>query len=152
MLTPLLIAAGLAGYVVLDHAGLSNRPPLVTVAPHTDAQAATFSHCEAGRRITCVVDGDTIWLSGEKIRIADIDAPELSPPRCETERVKGESAKRRLQELLNAGPFSLVAGHRDIDRYGRKLRMVTRQGQSIGDTLIEEGLAHRWGSRARWCG
>lgn len=140
ILAPILIVAWLTGYVVLDQAGLLNRLTLPTIAPHTDVQTATFSYCGAGRRITCIVDGDTIWLSGEKIRISDIDAPELSPPRCEAERVKGEKAKRRLQELLNAGPFSLAAGFRDEDRYGRKLRTVTRQGQSIGETLIEEAL------------
>ena len=84
--------------------------------------------------------------------IADIDAPELSPPRCEAERIKGEAAKSRLQQLLNAGAFSLVSGYRDEDRYGRKLRRVTRSGRSIGETLVEEGLARRWdGSRHPWC-
>nr|MDX8317344.1 thermonuclease family protein [Agrobacterium rosae] len=35
----------------------------------------TFSMCNGGHRITCVVDGDTFWFRGEKIRIADIDTP-----------------------------------------------------------------------------
>jgi endonuclease YncB( thermonuclease family) len=39
-----------------------------------------------------VVDGDTFWFRGEKIRIADIDTPELSPPRCERERERGLAA------------------------------------------------------------
>ena len=67
----------------------------------------------------------------------------------------GESmrgGKRRLQELLNAGPFSMVTGLRDEDQYGRKLRMVTRDGRSIGEVLVGEGLARRWeGSRRSWC-
>ena len=148
-----MIVAGLGGYAVLDQIGLVDRLTLAIMAPHTDTLAGTFPYCGEGRHVTCVVDGDTFWLSGEKIRIADIDTPELSPPRCEAERVKGEAAKRRLRELLNAGPFSLVAGLRDEDRYGRKLRTVTRQGRSIGETLVEEGLAHRWGGpRRSWCG
>lgn len=147
-----LIVAGLAGYATLEM-GLANRVTLAVTAPHTDAHIATFSYCGQGTRITCVVDGDTFWLSGEKIRIADIDAPELNPPRCEAERIKGEISRRRLLELLNAGPLSLVAGVRDEDRYGRKLRTVTRQDRSIGETLIGEGLAHRWGGpRQSWCG
>ena len=28
--------------------------------------AATFALCDAGPRTTCVVDGDTFWLEGEK--------------------------------------------------------------------------------------
>lgn len=152
-LAPILIIAGMGGYLVLAQAGLVDRLTLAIMASHTDTLAATFPYCGEGRRVTCVVDGDTFWLSGERIRIADIDTPELSPPRCEAERVKGEAAKRRLRELLNAGPFSLVAGLRDEDRYGRKLRTVTRQGRSIGETLVEEGLSHRWGGpRRSWCG
>ncbi|CAM5283053.1 hypothetical protein AFEL58S_00008 [Afipia felis] len=121
-------------------------------APVTETLSATFSICGAGRRADCVVDGDTFWFRGEKIRIADIDAPELSPPRCVREADLGEAAKRRLLALLNAGPFTLVAADRDQDRYGRKLRTVSRGGRSIGDVLIAEGLARRWnGPRGSWC-
>ena len=118
-----------------------------------DTLTVAFTLCGSGRRIDCVVDGDTFWHHGVKIRMADIDTPELSPPRCEAERVKGEAAKRRLQALLNAGPFSLSSGRRDEDRYGRKLRTVRRGDASLGDTLIAEGLARRWdGARHPWCG
>lgn len=102
--------------------------------------------------MNCVVDGDTFWFRGEKIRITDIDTPELDPPRCETERIKGEAAKTRLLALLNAGKFSLSAGFRGEDKYGRKLRTVTRAGKSLGDALINEGLARSWnGARHGWC-
>lgn len=118
-----------------------------------DTLSGRFPICGGGLRVTCVVDGDTFWLNRQKIRIADIDTPELSPPRCEAERIRGEAAKRRLAELLNAGAFSLIAGDRDEDRYGRKLRTVTRAGASIGNMLIAEGLARRWdGGRHPWCG
>ncbi|WP_292516666.1 thermonuclease family protein [Mesorhizobium sp.] len=126
--------------------------PAFVSAPQQDMLSASFSICGDGPRETCVVDGDTFWHQGVKIRIADIDTPELSPPHCEAERVKGEAAKRRLRELLNAGKFSLVAGWRDEDQHGRKLRTVTRDGHSIGETLIAEGLARRWdGGRRGWC-
>ncbi|WP_375714173.1 thermonuclease family protein [Rhizobium sullae] len=141
-----------AGIYAADHYQVGDRRTLAAATPAADTLRATFPFCGDGRRGTCVVDGDTFWLSGEKIRIADIDTPELSPPRCEAERVKGEAAKHRLRELLNAGPFSLSASARDEDRYGRKLRAVTRDGRSIGDTLIAEGLARRWdGARRSWC-
>ena len=46
----------------------------------------------------------------------------------------------------------MVTGLRDEDQYGRKLRMVTRDGRSIGEVLVGEGLARRWeGSRRSWC-
>lgn len=111
-----------------------------------------FSICGSGRRINCVVDGDTFWLRGTKIRIADIDTPELSPPRCERERQRGMAAKQRLLEILNSGPILLRNVARDEDRFGRKLMIVFRGNRSVGDILIAEGLARKWeGSRRSWC-
>jgi len=102
--------------------------------------------------MNCVVDGDTIWLDGEKIRIADIDAPETHPPRCDREADLGRRATERLHELVNAGPFSVAVMGRDTDRYGRKLRVLTRDGKSLGAALVSEGLARTWaGRREPWC-
>jgi endonuclease YncB( thermonuclease family) len=53
---------------------------------------------------------------------------------------------------MNAGPFEIVRYSRDEDQYGRKLRIIKRDGRSVGDTLIAEGLARRWdGARRSWC-
>lgn len=113
-----------------------------------------FQACSGHTRINCVVDGDTIWLGGEKIRIADIDTPEVFSPECASERVLGDQASGRLLQLLNEGPIEVVTvGQRDVDRYGRKLRVILRDGHSLGEVLIVEGLAHRWGGVQRsWCG
>ena len=103
-------------------------------------------------RANCVVDGDTFWFSGEKIRIADIDAPEISEPECPAERQLGEITRDRLLQMLNEGRFRLTAGWRDEDRFGRKLRIVSRSGKSLGERLVEEGLARRWnGPDFSWC-
>ena len=64
----------------------------------------------------------------------------------------GAAATGRLQAWLTAGAFSLDSPGRDTDRYGRKLRIVTRGGASVGDVLVAEGLARRWeGHRLPWC-
>jgi len=122
-------------------------PPL-----RIDRLAAKFVLCDGPIRTNCVVDGDTFWFKGDKIRIADIDAPETFSPRCGDEKHVGEIARDRLLVLLNAGGFSLQSGWRDTDRYGRKLRTVTRDYRSLGETLVEEGLARRWNDPGyRWC-
>ena len=118
----------------------------------TSSVSEAFSICGSGQRITCVVDGDTFWFRGNKIRIADIDTPELSPPRCERERKRGLAAKQRLLDILNSGPISLKTTARDEDRFGRKLRIVYRDRRSVGDILVAEGLARKWeGSPRSWC-
>ncbi len=115
--------------------------------------AAAFALCPSGPRTTCVVDGDTFWLAGEKIRIADINAPETHAAACPGEQARGEAATLRLIALLNAGPFELAAAPRGRDRYGRLLRIVTRRGRSLGEALVAEGLAEHWqGRRGDWCG
>jgi endonuclease YncB( thermonuclease family) len=114
--------------------------------------AAAFTVCSSSPRITCVVDGDTFWLNGEKVRIADINAPETSRPGCIFEAELGERAKLRLLALLNSGRFELERGPRDRDRYGRLLRTVRQRGRSLGAVLVAEGLAEPWrGRRSDWC-
>lgn len=113
---------------------------------------AAFSLCGAAPRQTCVVDGDTFWLNGQKIRVSDINAPETIGAQCPDERSRGEAAKLRLLDLLNRGPVTLVDDPRGHDRYGRRLARVLRDGISIGEILVREGLAEPWrGRRSNWC-
>lgn len=121
-------------------------------AASDDRLAARFGYCHSGGGTNCVVDGDTFWFEGEKYRIADIDTPETHPSRCAEEAALGRAATQRLQDWMNAGAFSLDSAGRDTDRYGRKLRIVTRGGASVGAVLIGEGLARPWeGKRRPWC-
>jgi endonuclease YncB( thermonuclease family) len=118
------------------------------------AVAARFTICGHAKRIDCMVDGDTFWMAGTKIRIADIDTPETHPPRCAREARLGQAATVKMQALLNAGPFTLTPIKRDVDRYGRKLRIVERDGVSLGAVLVRHGLARHYGGgkRSPWCG
>lgn len=117
-----------------------------------DDVSRTFTFYHTGGGTNCVVDGDMIWLDGQKIRVDDIDAPETHPLRCATEEALGERATQRLHQLANAGPFTVSVLNRDTDRDGRKLRVLTRGGQSLGDVLVSEGLARTWsGGREPWC-
>jgi micrococcal nuclease len=130
----------------------ANLAPSSAATASTDPEGAAFAGCSGSGRITCVVDGDTFWYQGRKIRIADINAPEVSHPGCAREAALGAAATRRLTQLLNAGPFTLAIEGREIDRYGRELRVVLRRGISLGVQLEREGLAEHWqGRRGDWC-
>ena len=142
-----VLAFGLAAGAAPTHA--SGTPRL---AQASDREAASFTQCAGSARVTCVVDGDTFWYRGLKIRIADINAPELSHPSCALEARLAVAATQRLTDLLNAGPFTLETGGRETDRYGRALRVVLRSGRSLGAVLEAEGLAEHWqGRRGDWC-
>ena len=129
-----------------------NGAASVAIVGTPPGERISFSFCHIGGGQNCVVDGDTIWLHGEKIRIADIDAPETHNFQCAAEKALGNRATARLQDLLESGEISLAAIDRDEDQYGRKLRIVSVSGESVGETLVDEGLA-RWyeGGRRPWC-
>jgi endonuclease YncB( thermonuclease family) len=148
---PLYLAAvvigGAYGAGVFDRLG--GQPAL---AAATGGERIQFSSCHVGGGYNCVVDGDTIWLKGQKIRIADIDTPETHDFQCASEKELGDRATQRLRQLLNNGAVTLQPIDRDEDSYGRKLRIVLVNGTSVGDALVGEGLA-RWyeGGRRPWC-
>ena len=126
--------------------------PFAATGASPDLERARFAACSGPVRTDCVVDGDTFWYGGRKIRIADINTPEVGDPKCAAEAALGAKATRRLTALLNAGPFTLKQIDRDTDKYGRALRVVTRDGESVGAALVDEGLAERWkGYRGEWC-
>ena len=120
-------------------------------APPPAASAESGDYAERVDAAVSVIDGDTFRYRGEKIRVADIDTPEIHG-RCEYETALAARATNRMAQLLAAGPFELRSVERDTDRYGRKLRIVTRNGRSLGDQLVAEGLARTWsGRREPWC-
>ena len=122
-------------------------------APLPTGRAVSFGFCHTGGGINCVVDGDTIWIAGQNVRVADIDAPETHDYRCPQEKALGDRATQRLIQLVNSGPVTLEPiGDRDADSYGRKLRLVMVNGASVGDTLVSEGLARYYeGGKRPWC-
>lgn len=120
----------------------------------SDSERAHFTLCSGPVRVTCVVDGDTIWYRGEKIRLVGFDTPEVSNPGCAREAELGAAATRRLQQWLNKDAFTLGPNPegRARDRYGRALLVASRGGANVSDVLLAEGLAERRGGRRNaWC-
>ena len=101
---------------------------------------ATPTHSLAGvfdGKFVSVVDGDTISFltqGGEKwrVRLADIDAPELDQP-------WGQAAKTALEIWTEgkSGSIEIV----DTDRYGRKVAYLYVEDENMNERLISEGLA-----------
>lgn len=103
-----------------------------------------------------VIDGDTIDLNGERIRIANIDAPEM-PGRaaCPHEAELALSARRMLQAQIDLDPTSIEIVRQVVrpkDRYGRTLARVYVTGEDVADALIAAGVARPWrGRSSEWC-
>jgi endonuclease YncB( thermonuclease family) len=154
----LIGAMALVGQYTFNHGIPKSLPDIRIPMPVAEMPAAkstaggSFSLCGGNSR-NCVIDGDTIEYEGVRIRMWDYDTPEISNPKCDSEEALGHEAKRRLVEILNSGTVEVISGEgRDEDQFGRKLRLVTVNGRSVGDTLIAEGLAWQWeGRRHKWC-
>ncbi len=120
------------------------------IAAHSIRTAAVnFPICGAGKRLTCVVDGDTFWLNGEKIRLNSIDAPEVKG-KCSHETRLAAKATQRLAQILSHQAFTIERS--GVDRFGRTLASVAGSAGEAGHILVREGLARPWkGHKEVWC-
>jgi endonuclease YncB( thermonuclease family) len=98
-----------------------------------------------------VVDGDTIVLDdGRRVRLAQIDTPELNENEC-----FAKAAQATLASMLPVG--SRVSLRRDpalddVDQYGRLIRYVIDGRINVNLALVRRGAASVWfvdGDRGR---
>jgi micrococcal nuclease len=117
----------------------------------TAALSADFPICGSGPRITCVVDGDTVWVNRAKYRLEGIDTPEKGAlAKCMQEGLQAIEATKRLAEILSMHQFAIEAT--GMDRYGRVLAHFHIGHTTAGQMLVAEGLARPWrGHREKWC-
>ena len=108
-------------------------------------------------------DGDTITFNlpglhpiiGEKIsiRVNGIDTPEIRG-KCEKEKYDAKQAKEMVADILKDAE-QIVLRNMERGKYFRIAADVIVDGESLGDTLIEAGMAVRYdgGKKThRWCG
>jgi micrococcal nuclease len=91
--------------------------------------------CTQEERVVYVHDGDTFILSsGVRIRLSQVDAPELGQP-------YGMEAKQVAEKLLLNKTIRIHI--RERDEYHRPVADVyTDQGENFAEVLIVNGLAH----------
>jgi len=77
-----------------------------------------------------LVDGDTFWYGGERIRIRGYDAPERSES-------GGFEATQRLDLLLHEGQVVIIP--QALDVYGRTVAEVYVDTRNVAEVMIAEG-------------
>lgn len=91
-------------------------------------------------RVTRVVDGDTIELvGGERVRLLQIDTPELGSGECYS-----RAAAKELRRLLPVGTAVTLEADPPLDlrdRYRRLLRYVRAGGRNVNVELVRRGAA-----------
>jgi endonuclease YncB( thermonuclease family) len=121
--------------------------PLLAAPLPVHAEDARFMLCEALPHLNCVWSGDSFYLRGKIVRLADAVTPERYTSECPRASQLSWRSALRLRDLLNSGTFEIG------DPDGSQLAVVTRHGQSLGAQLITEGLARaRTPESPNWCG
>jgi endonuclease YncB( thermonuclease family) len=115
------------------------RPPPRPTAPQPPVPSVERGAIASG--VASVIDGDTIEIHGQRIRLHGIDAPESSQPcdlagkpwRC------GQAAANALAEHIGRRPVTCEP--RDRDRYGRLVAACSVGGANISAWMVTEGWA-----------
>jgi endonuclease YncB( thermonuclease family) len=89
-----------------------------------------------------IIDGDTIEISGERIRLYGIDAPE-SRQQCRTGSGRdypcGRAATRALTAAIRGSKVNCTPV--DHDRYDRDVAICSAGGHDLGDIMVRSGNA-----------
>ena len=80
-----------------------------------------------------VVDGDTIRLQGERIRLTGYDTPETFRAQCDAELQRGNAATARLRALLQQADSVELDEQDRRDRHGRILACLLYTSPSPRD-------------------
>ncbi len=126
----------------------------ITLASCGQPQYSTVASARA-------IDGDTLDIAGERIRLNGIDAPEM-PGHCRRGRVCAPGdpyeAKRELGYLVGWRSPQIVVTRLKTDRYGRTVAQVEANGVDVSCEMLRRGHAQyvaKWdegGRTARACG
>ncbi len=105
--------------------------------------APVMVHALEGR--ARVIDGDTLVVAGETVRLHGIDAPE-SKQSCESAGggrwACGRWASAELVDIV--GRSELRCEGRERDRYGRLVAKCYLRGADIGEEMVLRGAAHAY--------
>ncbi len=96
--------------------------------------------------VTRVVDGDTVVVGEDKVRLIGIDAPEIGwvdrgSSIVDKNECFAEEAKEKLKELVESKEVRLEKDVSEMDKYDRLLRYVYVGEENINEVLVREGFA-----------
>lgn len=130
-LPAMLVAAAAVAFLVYGSVAGPREPPRI------DQRRSTVL---ASGIVASVVDGDTVRMAdGRRIRLVQIDAPELTQGEC-----YAEQAWNQLERLLPIGAIVLLRADRALDEKdgnGRLLAYVLKDRKSVNLELVEKGAA-----------
>ena len=132
----ILPSNSIPGVVVLG--GVAVVVAVLILAKGANDNAAEVSHSVQNVR---VIDGDTIEINSDKIRLFGIDAPEKGQP-CSRNNAPydcGAASKEHLEFLLTGARINCTK--KGKDKWGRYIAECTSDGESISRLMVRHGWA-----------
>ena len=102
-------------------------------------------------------DGDTCYITmngmKKKIRLLELDTPEISKPKCNAELELGKKARDYLNDLIaNASTIEFKTEYLE-DYFGRVLSYLIIDGEDASSKIIENqlGVVYDRNQKFDWC-
>ena len=102
-------------------------------------------------------DGDTCYViidgKNTKIRLLELDTPEISKPKCEAEKRLGIEARDYLNSLIeNASTIEFKTDYVE-DYFGRVLSFLIIDGEDVSEKIVNNnlGVVYKRNNKKDWC-
>lgn len=102
-------------------------------------------------------DGDTCYVmlngANTKIRLLELDTPEISKPKCEAELELGLKARGYLNNLIdNAATIEFKTDYEE-DYFGRTLSYLIIDGEDVSANIVSKnlGVVYDRDNKTDWC-
>ena len=102
-------------------------------------------------------DGDTCYVNyrGEnlKIRLLELDTPEISQPKCDKEKKWGIRSRDFVNNLIKKAKKIEFITDYEFDYYGRILSYLIVDDENLSSLLVKNnlGVVYRKGHKKDWC-
>ena len=102
-------------------------------------------------------DGDTCYVTvdgkNNKIRLLELDTPEISKPKCDKELELGLKARDYINDLIvNASSIEFKTDYRE-DYFGRILSYLIIDGEDVSAKIVSNnlGVVYDRNNKKDWC-
>ena len=102
-------------------------------------------------------DGDTCYVTIDgtyaKIRLLELDTPEISKPKCEQELEWGLRARDFINDKIENAQAIEIKTNYELDWFGRTLSYLIIDGEDISAELVRNnlGVVYKKGFKVDWC-
>ena len=102
-------------------------------------------------------DGDTCYVTykgkNDKVRLLELDTPEISNPKCEQEYALGIDARNFVNNLISEGLSIKFKTEYNRDFFGRILSYIIVDGENVSKKMVSNGLGviYDRSNKKDWC-